>query len=469
MGEPHGASHDRGARPLRRDPRPPRGIAPTRSRRGTVRSRAVSRTGTAPCPRCFRGSRRGDGRLKQPPSPTPAPPLRRSASPLSSPRRCTPGSASGRWSVAAAASPATERLGRLARAPRRAHCQNKKQLVLMNRASARTRAFAHLLLVSLLSTSRPHRNPGGACPGGTYAYMSNSGSSSPPVLALDRPFRLSSSPGRAPPPRVTRVRSRSATSSSSKKRLSCRMSCFASQSPTPRRSPTNRRRALTPPNARHFSSGAASPGAAHKPHSANLALSNALRGVPEEPPSDAAGRARFSALRIASGAACSTPTLPALWCFVSRAAVVSCAPRKACRAPGTCCDSERSWRPASASVSDDATAGANRVGELPDHVRGNDMVASLVVVGTFEDGEAEGGMDGGANRADVVDPLHRNHRVVRRRPSSEAARGSGSDRRGSRGFARTRGFSVFFFAAFFFAAFFAAFFAGSAAAARRRR
>ena len=34
-------------------------------------------------------------------------------------------------------------------------------------------------------------------------------------------------------------------------------------------------------------------------------------------------------------------------------------------------------------------------------------------------------MDGGANRADVVDALHRHHRAVRRRPSSEAARGVG--------------------------------------------
>ena len=108
--------------PSRRDFRTPRGIAPTRSRRGTVLCRAPF---PEPEPRRARGAFAGRAEAterlkKQPPKPRPpAPPLRRSASPLSSPRRCTRGSASGRWSVAAAASPATERL----ETTRDAHCK----------------------------------------------------------------------------------------------------------------------------------------------------------------------------------------------------------------------------------------------------------------------------------------------------------------------------------------------------------
>ena len=62
VGEPHGASHDRGARPLApRLPNPARNRPHPLSAWNGVVSRPVSRTGTAPCPRCFRGSRRGDG------------------------------------------------------------------------------------------------------------------------------------------------------------------------------------------------------------------------------------------------------------------------------------------------------------------------------------------------------------------------------------------------------------------------
>mmetsp|Transcript_24307 Transcript_24307/g.59739 ORF Transcript_24307/g.59739 Transcript_24307/m.59739 type:complete len:210 (-) Transcript_24307:203-832(-) len=178
--------------------------------------------------------------------------------------------------------------------------------------------------------------------------MSNAGSA---LLRVSTKVSLSEPPsvilaGMASPS-LGRLATAAATSSSVKNKFICRISCLASQSPTPRYSPMSLRRAATPPNLFHLGSGADSPMGPHSPHSASCSRWNTSRVMPAWPPEEEEGRAAASARRMTSGRACSTPTLPARWYRVSSAAEDSCAPMKACRHPGTSCTIlERSCRPA---------------------------------------------------------------------------------------------------------------------------
>ena len=195
--------------------------------------------------------------------------------------------------------------------------------------------------------SRHHLNPGGASPGGTYAHTSTS---PPPCASANDSGALflgfaAPSPGSAS--------TAASNSSSAKNRLSCRTSCFASQSPTPRNSPTSLRLCATPPSRDHRGSGADAPRGPQSPRSsrdARVKTRVARPWISRRSARRARQRARAPRRRRA---ACSTPTFPASCHFVSVPATLSCLPRNACSALGTSNTTRvRSWRPAtSASVS----------------------------------------------------------------------------------------------------------------------